>query len=55
MERNPKVWRKIFLKSNQKWRIYCEGISTLNISILTNLYQDFRMVKTSVDRTTMDV
>ena len=48
MEKN---WKQ----SNQKWRIYCEGKSSFNVSFLINLHQDFRMVIPSVDKITMDV
>ena len=55
MERNSTVWSKIEKQSNQKWRIYCEGKSTLNVSVLMELHQDFRMAIPSVDRTAMDL
>ena len=43
------VSRKIEKQSKQKRRIYCEGKSTLNVSLFMNLHQDFRMVIPTVD------
>ena len=53
MERNygEKLKNKVIISR----KIYCKGKSTLNVSVLMNLPQDFRIVIPSVDRTIMDV
>ena len=38
--------------TNQKRKMCCEGKLTLNVPVLMNLHQDFRMVLKNHDRTT---